>query len=403
MTQSPRFVCRRRSTRSGITLLEVLVAALLSAILMMGIWNLFTTYSRLFETGQAKTERAQLVRSLMQRLREDLVSAGIDPSQMQQTASASVSDSTTITGSVTSSTTSMADSDPTAAGSQNSFGGGLFHSQSGRFHDSGRVELAEVSDVPDVGLWGTRHTLQLDVMQSVPPTSAEQSSGMSPFSEPGTDHSLEIAPRLPELRTIVYRYFAAGELQTGNQEAPPGLLRRELDWESALSKRTELSMTEVAAFVAGFSTSITENEEAETPPLEVDVVPYDDSMIWIPEIAWLEFRYFDGREWRSEWDSSRQQTLPVAVEVSLVVPDEHSSHRSEAAAEEQSTVDSLSSTDVDLLTDPSELAELPPDEVYRQLIYLPAAIRPDSLFESVGNVRGPAVGINANSYSSRIP
>jgi hypothetical protein len=34
-----------------------------------------------------------------------------------------------------------------------------------------------------------------------------------------------------------------------------------------------------------------------------------------PEVNYLEFRYFDGAEWLTEWDSEQMGGLPVAVEI----------------------------------------------------------------------------------------
>ena len=35
----------------------------------------------------------------------------------------------------------------------------------------------------------------------------------------------------------------------------------------------------------------------------------------VPEVIWLEFRYFDGSAWTSSWDSRSAGRLPVAVEM----------------------------------------------------------------------------------------
>jgi hypothetical protein len=38
-----------------------------------------------------------------------------------------------------------------------------------------------------------------------------------------------------------------------------------------------------------------------------------------PEVVGLELGYFDGYEWRTEWDSEVEGTLPVAIQVVLVM------------------------------------------------------------------------------------
>jgi hypothetical protein len=36
-----------------------------------------------------------------------------------------------------------------------------------------------------------------------------------------------------------------------------------------------------------------------------------------PEVSRLEFRYFDGSQWLTEWDSQQNGGLPLAVEITL--------------------------------------------------------------------------------------
>ena len=36
-----------------------------------------------------------------------------------------------------------------------------------------------------------------------------------------------------------------------------------------------------------------------------------------PEVNYLEFRYFDGLDWYTEWDSEQMESLPVAVEITI--------------------------------------------------------------------------------------
>src|SRR4030042_20802 len=47
--------------------------------LLAALWTLFSIYTDLFETGQAKTQSAQLARALLRQLTDDLHSAIQDP------------------------------------------------------------------------------------------------------------------------------------------------------------------------------------------------------------------------------------------------------------------------------------------------------------------------------------
>ena len=49
--------------------------------------------------------------------------------------------------------------------------------------------------------------------------------------------------------------------------------------------------------------------------------PADETTTSIPEIIALEFHYFDGRQWLTEWDSRQRQSLPAAVEVAMRIRD----------------------------------------------------------------------------------
>ena len=60
----------RGCRRAGFTLLELLVAVVLAAVLMTGLWNLFGTYERLFSRGQDQAEQTQLARTLLEQIKD---------------------------------------------------------------------------------------------------------------------------------------------------------------------------------------------------------------------------------------------------------------------------------------------------------------------------------------------
>ena len=63
---------RQNRTASGFTLLEVLIVGILTSLLMLGIWSLFRTWSRLYERGERRVHAAQLVRSLCDQFTDDV-------------------------------------------------------------------------------------------------------------------------------------------------------------------------------------------------------------------------------------------------------------------------------------------------------------------------------------------
>ena len=63
--------------RSGFTLLEVLIATVITALLLAGLYSLLGIYTGLYDVGQAKAEHAQLVRSVQKQLTEDLLGVSL--------------------------------------------------------------------------------------------------------------------------------------------------------------------------------------------------------------------------------------------------------------------------------------------------------------------------------------
>ena len=143
------------------------------------------------------------------------------------------------------------------------------------------------------GLFGTRHELRIDVLQIVP-----IEVGLAAYrwdDDRGRESLPADAPRhrAPELRTVCYTFnkrLEINELESLHgmstddeahmEEALLGLVREEMDFETRID---------------------------------------GGSMLWVPEVMGLEFRYFDGSGWRSQWDSIKLKSLPVAVEVRLEI------------------------------------------------------------------------------------
>jgi prepilin-type N-terminal cleavage/methylation domain-containing protein len=249
------------SRRRGFTLLEVLLAAVLMAVLMTGLWGLMRTYERLFSSGQAKAERAQLARTLMEQLSDDLRSAIPDSPTAMPGAS-------------------------TAAR---------------RF-----------------GLFGTQRVLQVDVLQVTPAqcvaaSTARDELGASPAK----------SPQVPELHTVQY-WFEEPLLDGADGSAGVrGLVRRELDWETPPgaveegSPRARKAAAESLSESAALSDLVSTPDPMSVAPLRAD--PEDPSILWAAEVIDLRFRYYDGATWGTQWNSLERKSLPVAIEVTLTV------------------------------------------------------------------------------------
>jgi hypothetical protein len=92
-----------------------------------------------------------------------------------------------------------------------------------------------------------------------------------------------------------------------------------------------------------------------------------------PEVAQIQFRYFDGNQTADEWDMLQTPQLPVAVEVSIWLK----SARANANARESSSADTLRGT-----------------REYKQVVFLPMAAL------SAANAASSATGSTDSSTDS---
>jgi hypothetical protein len=302
-------------------LVEILVAIILVAILLLGVWSLADIYLSLFEKGQAKADEAQLGRALMAQFSADLRSA------IQDTA-------------------------PRSRG--------------------------RTSAVRRFALVGSTNALRLDVLQLTP-------ENVAAVWEEASDESSdqERMDRVPELRTVEYVFIDPetwDETDARDDEAGamvrPGLIRREYDFgpedepgeRSGAAGRSDLSAEEREFAATDPSAALTAEEL-----FAVDAD--DNSIMWAPEVVRLEFRYFDGGGWRGDWNSLDRKSLPVAVEIVMQIdPDGRRVRRLLRGEEEpQSLAEEDETSDVEEHWEDDSVAGKPGLRAYRLVIDLPGA------------------------------
>ena len=294
-----------KADRRGFTIMELLLASMLTAILMAGLWGLLSIYERLFMSGETRTEQAQLVRSVMDQLAADLTRAIADNAASSSGGTAAVR----------------------------------------RF-----------------GLFGASRAFQVDVLQAPPIESIAGFLG-DDVDRPGRGR---FAEKIPELRTVQWQFETAdGEGRRGRRSWS-GLIRRELDWETPGAKG---GGTRASRRIAGNSTKSRLSRQSpavgsfQDGRLEPD--SDDESILRVPEVVGVEFRYFDGRGWSDEWNSLTRKSLPMAVEVVLHVKRAAPAvGLSEPAPQEEET------PAADSLTEPPDRSEEDAGESHRLLVYL---------------------------------
>lgn len=164
--------------------------------------------------------------------------------------------------------------------------------------------LGQSASLRRFGLFGTQRALQVDVLQVTPAQLAANSRPQEPSFAAGPP------VRVPELHTVQYLFQESPEGPSPEGAALTGLVRRELDWETPSSADSGAGGRE-----SGKNRPIAIVDPMNISPDGLD--PADDSLLQVPEVIGLEFRYYDGGGWVDQWNSLTQKSLPVAIEVTL--------------------------------------------------------------------------------------
>ncbi len=270
-----RRTCSRRTIgkrvyRQGFNLLEVLLAAALTAVLVMIISQALNTYYRSTVTSRVELERSRLVRAIQRQIASDIRNVTF-AFQKEASASSTVSSSTAASTSTSTTTGSSSTSGTETSGT----------GSTETTTDETTTTTISVVGADDqlaagsAGVVGDTANLKLHV--SLPRMETPVLSDVEYYT----------ATTSSDLRQICYYWMAGGSLDNQTGEASQsGLARYEAD-------RLEATFAETSG--------------------KALAVP----QILAPEIASISFRYFDGLTWLESWDSPTMQALPRAIEVTL--------------------------------------------------------------------------------------
>ena len=248
----------KKSNRHGYTLLEIILASMLAAVVLLIIATGIETQLRAFNAGRSHVEQAQLARVLLHLIDNDLRVL-----MLPREAAGSANDAA-----------SSKESDRSEGPDSE-----LEGDQNDEFDDEA------TQDGPIPGVYGELNMLRFDVVR------AKRHVGSS-SDELLSDDAMPQAAG--EIETLVYYVLTPEELaveavSTGSDQTGGGLVRREL-------------LRPTAAWAA--ETGSMEYRDTAVSPIA-------------PEVTAIEFRYHDGVEWLESWDSSKSGALPKAFEIRL--------------------------------------------------------------------------------------
>lgn len=270
-------------SRRGLTLLEVLLSAGLGIILIGGIYMAIEQSWRMTASGKIELERQQIARAVLQQITLDIRSAAFTA---KPSGSASASGST---GSSSSSSSSSSSGGSGSTGSGSSSGGSNSGSNSGGSTDSTTTTAGEEETqwTTSEGIRGTSTELLIDLSNPRYLSSQMAINGTMPT----------------DLQTV---HYLVGSTTSGSFSSSPTTNPDRPDTDGGGLLR---GVTDRAALQAVGSTTAAANSATGANGA---------TKILAPEVASIQFRYFNGLTWMTEWESTTMESLPRAIEVTIV-------------------------------------------------------------------------------------
>lgn len=278
-----------KNSRHAFTLIELLLSLALIVVTTALVGSLMQMFSRNFAMRGDDIRREQLARALLSRIADDIRAVVLpqeyDSSVLEQLLGASGGSNPSNAATASNSTSSLASSASST---------GAAGSTSTTDPASGGDLSATVTTSLQPGIYGDQYSLIVDVSRIPRPDEyIMQTASIS-------DHFIADVPG--DMKTVTYfvqsptnmgvddtlAQFESANVSSNGQAS--GLVRRQLD-------------RAVTAYA---------EEMGNTQRLQ------RTGDLLAPEVVALEFAYFDGTDWLTEWDSSTQ-SLPWLVEITLAM------------------------------------------------------------------------------------
>ncbi len=285
----------RTVPRSGYTLVELMIAVGLSAILMAALYKSMDIYLSLQLDSHEEISRQQVARAVLRQMTRDIQSVVFTKQEALPEEEEEVTDILGI-GITRSGTSGLSGDGTSGLGGGSTAGSGSSSEMSdldGNSYGTSTIDPETVSTTYTSGLVGTSTDLQLFI------------------SRPDRNLAYVSSQELtsPDQRTgdlLLVRYLLASKLGSG-------LGSMIADREAAGNTDGPLGLARVEGDLYGLSTAVQTAE---------DMPQLSAAKLVAREVSALAFRYYDGGQWLEEWDSTARNELPKAIEIVITLRDE---------------------------------------------------------------------------------
>lgn len=367
--------------RAGMTLLELLLSLALTSVVMVVISMAIQLHLFTLDTRRADVEQALLARSVLRHMAADIRNAvWYEPLEMTSlVGTAATLDAGSVlggdtagntTGDTTGKTTGNASGDTTGNTSGNTTGSTTGDTSNDADNDTSSLDMSSDMDLTteasenttDIagtvtpagvpGLYGNQYELSVDCSRL---PRVDQYSGTAADSTTGAAASIP-----SDVKTVSYFLRTEGSATVntpGQSDSSMGLVRREMDRAAASWASQEGSL---------------------------DASQYPGEVL-AKEVTYLEFRYYDGTTWYTEWDSDQMGGLPMAIEMTISIDP--------AFGQKEEEMDVRAASQ--LASGASDLNE----QLYRLVVHLPIA-QPLTTEDTSGTTDGTSEASGDSSGAS---
>ena len=275
------------------TLLEMVLALGLSSLLLVALYTALQMHWSSSALGQVEMERSQVARALFRRIETDLRSVVFRDSPLQSSTDDD-SSSSSITGSTGSTTDSSGSSTSGSSTSGSTTSGTTGSSDSSTTgSSSSSTTTTDTYSTQKTGVFGDSQSLVVHL--SLP----SRASALSAAAQSTSNDSASGASAYfgSDMQSVMY--FLAGSSSFAAQQLSKSLVSA-TDQATGLARLQGDRMAMQAADEAGDMSSMASGTQ-----------------LLAPEVASIQFEYFDGVSWGTSWDSATSNSLPNAIRITI--------------------------------------------------------------------------------------
>jgi len=270
--------------RAGFTLLELLIAIGLTSILMVALFSAMDIYFKLQLDSHEEITRLQISRTLLRQMTRDVQSIVFVKKQTVGDEADTVEPATGTTGAPT-----KEQNAPAASSATGGFNGSTSTSVTATTAPTPASDTTAAMLTYTNGLVGSANELLLYISRPDSNLAYVDAQSLTTTDERTGD-------------LMIIRYLVADTSAGGLS----GLIGKRL----AGTKTGAIGLVRITGDLFGMSSAVQSGKSEEFTAVDsIDAI----------EVSQLAFQYYDGAEWQETWDSTTQNSLPVAIEIIMTL------------------------------------------------------------------------------------